>query len=289
MSNALGKSLTASVRELINTVRALYRLAPAAVAIGNVVGWGFILVALSSGVLMIGCISVLMLAIALMVFARTRNFGEASLALLAGLLAAVAVEWTHPKFVLFTAAVLTFFLLAMLIASVRLAARVEELYLSASLTLSPDNHGDTERELKRSVDAANLKMLSPEVRAEATQFLAFRRFPLELIAPTLQSIERLTVTAGVDWKQAALFVADLYTSISTTTVSYRVAEIMDAAFRSVRNSPVPPVEYFAAFAASRRLLLSREVPPAIFFTKLEEALGAGASVTDVVQMIKDSL
>ena len=104
MSKAVRKSLKEVLRELKNTFRALYKLAPLAVVFIALVTLVVIGVVIQSTNLMIGDVLLLVIGIAVIVYLSTANYGEAALALAAGLFSVYSVDWTPGRFVGFIGA-----------------------------------------------------------------------------------------------------------------------------------------------------------------------------------------
>lgn len=135
-NNATKQSLNDSVKSLGAVIKSLYEMAPAVVVVAAILALAVISVTLLWAPLMIGTASLLVVLVFLCIFAVRGNFGEALLSLVGGLLAVFAFEWTPARYIAFSAAWVAFALAAILIASVKLAAQVEDIYRQASLHLS---------------------------------------------------------------------------------------------------------------------------------------------------------
>jgi hypothetical protein len=73
-----------------------------------------------------------------------------------------------------------FSFIALIISSIAIAAKVEDIYVQAAIFLSPDPgySKETEKELRRIGEKSRRGMIGPEERAEVLRLLAFRRMPL---------------------------------------------------------------------------------------------------------------
>src|SRR5687767_2968720 len=80
------------------TIQSLYKLAPCLVIVMGAVIAGVTWLALFSSKLMLGTVLLVVWAVAIVVYVSTRKYGEAALALVAGLLTAYSVTWNTPRF-----------------------------------------------------------------------------------------------------------------------------------------------------------------------------------------------
>ena len=128
---------TSSVlRSLRGALQAANRIVPFIVVVALLLATVAIAVAATSSNAMMAIAVLLVLGTSIVVYASTSNYGEAALALVAGLLTVFSVEWTAGRFVIFAGAWTVFSLAVLLIASIRIAATVEDLYLHAASSVS---------------------------------------------------------------------------------------------------------------------------------------------------------
>lgn len=276
------RSLNESVKALSATIKAAYDLAPLAVIAGAFLTAAVVWVTLQWAPLMMGTASLLVVVVSLCIFATRGNFGEAMLSLVGGLLTIFAFEWTPARYVAFMTAWMGFAFAALLIASVKLAAQAEDIYRMASLRLvdNPDKHSAIERQLRQIGASISLNMLGPIELAEIIRVLAFRRLPLELFGPCLNAVGTLSVVTKCDIKIIAIFVADFLLAFPLESDA-DARRWVDTLYDVMKDSPVPPEEFFAAFESSRRLLVSQRASPIAFLNGLRDCLISGVSPNDV--------
>jgi len=248
-----------------------------------------VLVCLSSVSLMVGVVVLLVLIASIVVFARTKNYGEAALALVAGLLTAFTVDWTAGRFITFVVAWLAFSFLAIMISSVRLAANLESIYTHAAVSLSHDPAEITR--LTKELQAIGNKgtpyhQLLPIVRAEAIRLLVFRKIPIEDLSEALKAIEVVSTVTRVDPQVVTLFIADVLKILRVRTSS-RYQVTLDQVLSIIRESAVPPEDYIKAFQQSRRLALSHAIRPDIYFQRISDCLEDGVAPEDMSEAISD--
>ena len=227
---------------------------------------------------MVGSASLMVVVVSLGIFAVRENFGEAMLSLVGGLLAIFAFEWTPARYITFMAVWFGFAFAALLISSVKLAAKSEDIYRMTSLRLAdPDeDHGPIEKRLREIGSSTDLKMLGPIERAEVIRVLAFRKLPIDLLGPSLGAVEILSVITKCDTKTVAIFLADFLLSF-TPKSDVDADRLVDMLCQVIRDVPVPPEDFFAAFESSRRLLVSRTIPPIEFLEGLKDCLSSGVA------------
>lgn len=276
------QSLNDSFKALGSTIKAAYDLAPLAIITGVSLTVGIVWVTLQWAPLMMGTASLLVVLVSLCIFATRGNFGEAMLSLVGGLLTIFAFEWTPARYVAFITVWMGFAFAALLISSIKLAAKAEEIYHMASLRLSDpsDDHSAIVKQLRKIGASTSLNMLGPIERAEIIRVLAFRKLPIELFEPCLNAVETLSVITKCDIKTIAIFLADFLLSFVPDSNS-DARRWVDTLYDVIKDVPVPPEDFFAAFESSRRLLVSQTVSPTKFLEGLRDCLTSGVSPSEV--------
>src|SRR3954452_21337842 len=110
----VGQSFAQMIRSLGAVIRSAYGLAPAAVVVMILVTAIVVVATIWSTPLMMTVVLLVVLGIALLLYLNTWNYGEAALALAAGLLTVYSVTWTPKKFIAFIVVWLTFSAIALL-------------------------------------------------------------------------------------------------------------------------------------------------------------------------------
>lgn len=277
-----------SVRELKATIQAANKLVPGCVVVGMCLTVALISVSLLSVQLMMAVIILVVLLVSIVVYSRTNNYGEAALALVAGLLTAFTVEWTAGTFVAFIVSWVGLSLFSLLISSVRLAAEVEEIYSDAARSIDPGRAREVQKQLEEIGKDKFIRMLGPARRAEVIRLFAFRKLSIPSMQYGLRAAEMLSTVTSVDHETVAEFVIDVY-KIFRSTPGPRYQHLLDRICDIIRESPVSPKEFMAAFKDSRHLALSGHVDPETFFRHLTAALDQGVGPEEVYEHLRDSL
>ncbi|MCI5120179.1 MAG: hypothetical protein D3908_03105 [Candidatus Electrothrix sp. AUS4] len=280
--NRIKQSLNDSFKALGNVIKEAYLLAPFAVIVLGLIAITIVWVTLHWESLMMGTAALLVVFVSLCIFGARDNFGEAMLSLIGGLLTLFALVWTPGRYITFMAAWMGFAFAALLISSIKLAAKNEEIYRMASLRLAdhPEDHGAIEKQLRGIGTSSKLKMLSPIERAEIIRVLSFRKLPIRYFESCLNAVETLSIITKCDIKTIALFFADALLSFSPES-EIGAQRLVDTLYDIIKDVPVPPEEFFRSFESCRRLLISHTIAPERFFEGLRDCLESGISPNDM--------
>ncbi len=269
-----------------NTVKAAYDLAPFLVIVMAGVVIAVTYIAVSSANLMMGIVLLLVLGITIIVYATTDNFGEAALALVAGLLTAYSVIWTPSKFVAFIAVWSAFSFSALLISSLKLASRSESLYRQAAIAICDKSLEvpSTEKRLQEIGKDRSIEGLGPIEKAETILIFAHRKLPIESQSNALKAVSILSVITQLKPKIIGSFIADAYKVFDFVTTDEQ-SKLVDVLYETIKESPVAPEDFIKAFENSRRLILSRVIHPTPYLNLLKEALESGIAPEGVYDHI----
>ncbi|MEZ5125312.1 MAG: hypothetical protein R2826_03565 [Thermoleophilia bacterium] len=244
------------------------------------------MLALTSAAFMVGVVLLVVFLVAIIMFATTGRFGEAALALVAGVLAAFSVDWTSGAFIAFMVTWSGFFFVVILIASIKLAARSESIYGQAAVAMS--NHArtaeDAEEELRRIGADRSIEGLGPIERAEVLRLFAFRQLPADVMLDALKAVVMLTVITQIGHMKVAVLVADAVRVFAARSPD-SLTKLTDSLYGSIKESAVPPADFIAGFESARYLILSGQVEPVEFLSRLTEALENGVEPQAVAEAI----
>jgi hypothetical protein len=229
-------------------------------------------------------------AVSVVIYVSTAKYGEAALALAAGLLSAYAVDWTVGRFISFMAAWVGFTSIALLISSIRVAANIESIYRQAAISLSTggDEITETERVLRKAGEQTALRSIGPVQRAEVIRLFAFRKLPIPVMETALRAVEILSLVTQIEPIVIAKFVTDV-TRMFELTNSGDLDSAIQTVITTIRECPVPPSDFFEGFNHSRYLVLGGSVGPKRYFVELRNALEAGVAANGVSQYLEHRL
>ncbi|MEP7010806.1 MAG: hypothetical protein ABJC13_10820 [Acidobacteriota bacterium] len=275
-----------------SVVKALYGLAPAVVVVGALLAVGVVAVAAQAGPLMVAVILVIVLMVAVLVYGTTQNYGEAALALAAGLLSVYSVDWTIPRFIGFVGVWFTFSAVALLISSVRIATEVESIYVQGAIALGDPSDAESIKQAERVLRAVGKRNqrgdLNPVERAQILRLFAFRRIPVEVMDAGLSAVATLSIATHTEPLIAAKFITDVTRAIEDVQAEDLAASLA-LLVGTIRDCGAAPEEFFRAFESSRHLLLARILPIAELLSQVKIALEAGVHCEAVGSYLRDGL
>lgn len=273
--------------QLINTIKAANNLVPGVVA-ATLILTLFVTSVFASQVGIIMAITLLFILIASVgVYSRAGNFGEASLALTAGLLGVFAVSWTSATGIAFFVSWVGFSLATLIVSSVNIAAKSEQTYMDAAISIAPLHAKEVAAQLTAIAKSHPITSLSPIKRAEVIRLFVFRKLPVSDIKFALDAVEKLAAITRIDHLDLANFVADLYRMFNPTQ-ELEYAAVIEKVYGIIRLSPVPPSEFIKAFSQSRRIVLSGTLKPDDYFQELTAALDEGLLPEEIYEHMRDN-
>ncbi|MCX6674512.1 MAG: hypothetical protein NTY37_12125 [Methanothrix sp.] len=235
-----------------------------------------------------GSIILLIIIISIIVYAVSKNYGEATVALMAGLLAAFTVEWTWNKYVVFMLALLGFLFFVLLIGSLRIFATNESLYREAALYVSVSRYKEIEKQLIKISKSIPDKLLGPVERADAIKIMAFRKIPIESMQYMLAIIQTFVGITRLNVKTITQFLVDL-TRVLHLEIGPNLRTKIDNIFELYRDAPVSDEEFIAAFSNTKHFVVSRQIGPDEYLSLLISGLKGGLSPVEMDDSILDHI
>jgi len=274
------KTINESFKALRNLISSAYSLAPAVVITGLLLAAIVFVTSLFFVEIKMGSIILLIIIISIIVYALSKNYGEATVALMAGLLAAFTVEWTWNKYVVFMMALLGFLFFVLLIGSIRIAATNESLYREAALYVSVSNYKEVEKQLVKISKSIPDKLLGPVERADAIKIMAFRKIPTESMQYMLAIIQTFVGITRLDAKTITQFLVDL-TRVLNLEIGPNLRKKIDDIFELYRDAPVSDEEFIAAFSNTKHFVISGQIDADDYLSLLISGLKKGLSPVEM--------
>ncbi|HNY34854.1 MAG TPA: hypothetical protein PKK68_09385 [Methanothrix soehngenii] len=281
-------TLNESLKALRNSILAAYNLAPAVVVVGLLLAAILFIVSLFFVEIMVGSIILLIIIISIIVYAISMNYGEATVALMAGLLAAFTVDWTWNKYVVFMVALLGFLFFVLLIGCIRISAANESLYREAALYVSVSSYKEIEKQLIIISKSVPDKLLGPVEKADAIKIMAFRKIPIESMQYMLEVIQIFVGITRLDVKTISLFLVDL-TRVLHIDPGPNLKTTIDNIFELYRDAPVSDEEFIAAFSNTKHFVVSEQIGPDEYLSLLISGLKKGLSPVEMDDSILDHI
>jgi hypothetical protein len=290
-SSRIGKTLSDTALSLRVALVALYRLTPGIVVVGAILSVMLVWLTIQWTALMTGTAVLLILLLSLTIFALRGNFGEGLLSLVGGLLSIFAYEWTPQRYIAFSIAWIGFTLFALIIVSIKLASKSEDLLKQAAIRIVGPSVPSSELQKVESLlseisrQTSQSTPLGPTERSNLILTFAFRGLDLKLFTGAMSAAECLRVITKSDLKQIAVFVVDFFQILHPQN-NADATSLTNLLCSFVQSTPVPPDEFFDAFENSRRLLLSKVIEPGKFLTELRNHLSSGVPVDQIYHEIQ---
>ena len=230
---------------------------------------------------------ILVLVVSISLYALRGNFGEALLSVIGGLMSIFSFEWTIERYVAFSIAWIAFAFFSIIISSIKIAAKQEEIVRDTALRLvgSGSELSTTEEQLEKIIDGPKLKMHGPIERAKVLRTFVYRGLAIDQLQAALRAAIEISVITRCDFQTVASFVADFFLSFQPKT-NREAIRITDLLNDSIRATPVLPEEYFTAFQKSRRLVVSQFLDPKTFLDDIQHCLSLGVPVEEVCHEIQ---
>lgn len=279
-------TLVETFKSLGGAIKALNDLLPLFIVFFSAIIFWIVYFIISNSQLIKGTTVLVVLLVSIIIYFKSKNYGEAALSLVAGLLTVFTVEWTSKRFIVFIVSCLGFTFISLMISSVRIAAQEEEIYRQASINISAgtDKYKKIEKDLKQIAKNLDIGVFGPIERAEIIRLLCFKKIPIDQIPFALRSVATISVITRVDYKTVSMFVADIYKILEISS-TYGYNWILDKIYLMIRETPVPPQEFIEAFERSRRLIFSKKVKIESYFEILRSGLESGVSIEDINEYI----
>jgi hypothetical protein len=282
MSQTTSRQSSADVfRAFWGVLQSANNIVPGVVVVGVLIAVPLVLVISMKAKPMAAATVFVVLLVAVIVYIRRGNFGEAAIALVAGLFPALSIDWTAGKFVAFCLAWVFLAAIALIIASVRLAAANQSVYTDAAIALGPNGIPERVRRLTQIADSFKTGLLGPLDRANVLRVFAYRRLDIETMEKALREVDILSTATRLDPLTTANFVADLYRIDKDLPANY-----LDSIEEAIARSASSPAEFVAAFTHTRHVALAGTVELTTFLRRLADGLDRGLPPERLARLVE---
>ena len=288
--NSIPQSLSNSFKALISLLKTMYKGMPVLMVVFTI-SVVYLLTQLAINTTAMVCILSLVIAISsICVYAKSRNYGEAVLALSAGMLTVYTVTWTLPLFFGFIIVWVLFTIIVFLIMSVRLASNIESIYLEASFSLNNTAYTDTQKKKKLEEISNSLKdsILMPEERAEIIRFFCFRKVEIEIMPIALKWVNIYFAITKIPYLDIASFVTEVIKNTALFDAGAAIDDVFDFIYIGMRDTPASPLEYIEAFKKTRYILASTK-NTILYFKTLNDFFYKGQMTSDIEKYVEQNV
>lgn len=254
----IGESLANSVKALASAVKSLYKMMPVMMIVFVSLGIYLSTLLAFNTTWMVCILSFVIVVSSICIYSKSNNYGEAVLSLSAGLLTVYTVSWTFPLFVGFIVVWLLFTLIVLFIASVRLASKLETIYMESSFSIKIANKGDKEiRKILEGVSKSlENSLLMPDERAEVIRLFCFSKLSIENMPVALKWVNLYYSITKIPYLELASFVVAVIKSTIILEDGVPINEVFDFVYTVMRDTPISPKEFMEAFIKTKYILVS---------------------------------
>ncbi len=258
--SGVASSLSDSFKALCAAIKTLYKLMPLLI-ITFVPSVIYLSVKLATSTSWMICIlSFVIVLSSLLVYFKSKKYGEAVLALSAGLLTVYTVNWTLSLFIGFITVWLLFTVVVFFIISVRLAAKIETIYIDCTvgLNIPKEQTKAAIKQLEKISGSLENSVLSPEERAEILRFFSFRKVSIENMPVALKWVHIYYVITKINYLDLASFVVAVIKNTYVLDEGFSIDRIFDYIYSAMRDTPVSPQEFIDAFLKTKYILAATQ-------------------------------
>jgi hypothetical protein len=232
--------------ELCNLFKKLFNIAPLLIIAMGVFMYYLVRLAINYPNTIYFVLCPLVLFMAIFLYSKTKSYGEASLALTAGLFAVFGITWTPASLFGVIGTWFLFTVVVFLVSCIRQAMVVEDITKQAAIKFAQKN-GKEVAYIENSLEnirksPARTNMLSGEDICEIFRCAAFKNIKLEHVEQVVRLTEILHVITKVSVKNIALVGCEIISYVNPQPEESET--VIDMIYCSIQASPASPEEYF---------------------------------------------
>lgn len=279
-------SLHNTIKAFLSLVKTMYKSMPLLMIVFTFLILHLITKLSSNTTLMVGILSAVIIISSICIYVKSNNYGEAVLALSAGLFTVYTVEWTPSLFIGFIVVWVLFTITVFFINSVRIASRIESILLDAAISLGNANQTDKEikKELETISNSVKNSVLMPDERAEILRLFCFRKIAIEKMQTGLHWVNIYYGITKIPYMDLASFVSDVIRN-TPLYAEITIDSVFDYIYAGMRNTPASPLEYIEVFKKTRHILV-RTKSTILYFQTLNDFFLSGQSINEVEEYVE---
>ena len=238
----------------------------------------------------IGMLTVVIFLSAIAVYFKSKKYGEAVLALSAGLFTVYTVTWTPSLFISFIVVWVMFTIVVFLTTSIKLSSTIQSIYMEATFAIKLPQLSNKECEKQLQVISNDLKdsIIGPVERAETIRVFAYKKISLDDMKIGLKWVNIFFSLTRIPYLTLADFVAVVIKNASIINKKITADKIFEHIYSGMRNAPVTPQDYIDAFQRTRHLLI-RNKTVVLYFDTLNRYFDTGISPDEIEVFFEQSL
>jgi len=244
-------------------------------------GW-FVFVLGTTQIRMVAVLCIIISLISTIIFVKTREFGQTSLAFIIGLFTVFSITWNRELWWIFVGFYVGFNTLLLVIASVRIAGEVETILTQAASFSGEPDFKRVYRKLHGIVSNGAKHQLGIIERSHIVRFLCFRKIPTTEIELLLPQIETVNTASMVGHVQVTNFFFTLYNATNSRGDGTKVRNLIKC-FDVIFQLPCAPEEFFALFEKTKNCLLRNRIALDTYLAKIHSLMAEGRSTEEIIE------
>ncbi len=231
-------------------------------------------------------LSVLVTFVSIIIYAKTKKYGETLLTFMLGLLTIFSAKWDPYKSILFFSFYLGFHAIIFVISSVSLAAKLETELTSAASFIDLKNFKKVYKRL-REISQMDTKhnSLSTIERGEAIKFLAFINVPIDAMPEALKNVEYIKVIYQADLKKSLEFFRALFYIKERSGFTVDVTNYLDIIVH--QRIPLTPDEFFRIFDKTKGPIIQQKLDLVSYLEQIRKLVFEGHSEDQIVKTLNE--
>ena len=238
----------------------------------------------------LGMLTTVIFLSSIAVYFKSKNYGEAVLALSAGLFTVYTVTWTSSLFISFIVIWVMFTIVVFLTTAIRLSSTIQSIYMEATFAIEHPQLSDKDCEKQLQAISDDLKdcIMGPVERAETIRIFAYKKISISDMKVGLKWVNIFFSLTRISYLTLADFVAVIIKNASILNQRITGDMIFEHIYSGMRIAPVTPQEYIVAFQQTRHLLI-RSKNMVLYFDVLNTYFDSGISPNSMEEFFEQSL
>lgn len=275
------KSLSNIWKALVAVIKSLYKGMPFLMIVFTAIMFMLMEGVRNNSTLQLSLLTAVIFLSAIAVYFKSKNYGEAVLALSAGLFTIYTVEWSTSLVFSFIIVWIAFTVIVLLTTSVRLASLSETIYLEAVFALKSIQLDEKrcEKELRAVANSLPNSILGPIEKAEIIRVFAYKKLSYTEMVVALKWVNIYFALTRIPYLELADFCAIVIKRSSSVNMISK-DKLFDYIYEGMRASSVSPKEYIECFNLTRHHLIKEE-NTILYFEILLSYFDSGESIANI--------
>lgn len=225
--------------------------------------------------LMLTTMLIITLICSVLIYFKNENYGEAVLSLSAGLFTIFSVTWTSSLFLAYIFTWMLFTISSLMISSLKLALRVDEILHESALIISNnDEHSKRKVELRSIVGKDNQGTLGIVEKSEVIRVFCFMNLKYEYFEDVLRSVIVLNTITRINYMKVCEFYIDIVNNSNNSN------NLLDTVYLYIRQANTYPENVVDKYLKFNYLIHSQDIEPVQLLSKIVQCINDGYAESD---------